>query len=143
MIVIVIESTKRRGRHLKKKDLFNKNRAYFISNVAQWFRKSHIIELGYRGVAGGGGAAPPRLLMKRKTNGTYLTSPIPDEIHDPPPLPIGHFIFTPPVHHQKNFRPPPPPNITGSPQLVINDSSLTKRSFLKNKSGSNSFPRRY
>ena len=36
----------------------------------------------------------------------WNTSDPPDKIHDPPPLPMGHFIFTPPVHHQKISDPP-------------------------------------
>ena len=31
---------------------------------------------------------------------------IPDEIYDPP-CPKGFLFSTPPVHHQKKFRPPP------------------------------------
>ena len=57
----------------------------------------------------GGGAAPPRLLMKRKTNGTQLTSPIPDEIHDPPHPAHRSFYFHPPIltSPKKNSDPSP------------------------------------
>ena len=66
------------------------------------------------------------LLMKRKTNGTHLTPTIPDEIHDPPPLPIGHRIFNspPPSTSSKKFPTPTPeynPAPIPPPQLVINN----------------------
>ena len=48
-MTVIIKALKEEGDIWRKRFLFNKNRAYFISNVAQWFRKSHIIELAYRG----------------------------------------------------------------------------------------------
>ena len=61
--------------------------------------------------------------MKRKTNGTRLIPPIPDEIHDPPPA-YRSFYFhpPPPVHHPKISD---PPEYNRPPQLVINDFPYT------------------
>ena len=122
MIVIIIESTKRRGRHLKKKICLTRIGHILFPMSPQWLRKSHIIELGCRG-------RPPEAMNFNEKKDQWNTSDPPNTWQNtwPPPLPIGLFIFNPPPQYitkkisdppEYNRRPPPPP------QLIINDSSL-------------------
>ena len=123
MIVIIIESTKRRGRHLKKKICLTRIRHILFPMSPQWLRKSHIIELGCRGVWG---AQPPSEAMTfNEKKDQWNTSDPPNTWQNtwPPPLPIGHFIFKPPPSTSpKKFPTPPPLNIKVGVLLKWNNS---------------------
>ena len=85
----------------------------------QWFRKYHIIELGYRGVWG---LCPPEAVTFNEKIDQWNTSdppppPVPDEIHDPPHV----ILFSPPQYiTKKNSDPPPPTEYNRPPPPVGN-----------------------